>query len=189
MEISMKKVATAVFAVMLVSVTGVLKAQDPPKMPVPGKEHTWLQQLVGDWETEAEAVMEPGKPPMKCRGTESVRTIGGFWIVAENKGTFMDVPVTGEMTLGYDPGKKKYVGTWICSMTDYLWKYEGTVDASGKVLTLETEGPCPMAAGKLSRFRDVTEFKSKDHKVVTSSMLGEDGKWVTFATIQCRRKK
>jgi hypothetical protein len=185
----MKKLVMAGMVVTLLAGAAVLRAQDAPKMPAPEKEHAWLQQFVGEWETEAVAMMEQGKPPMKCKGTESVRSIGGFWIVAENKGTFMDVPVTGAMTLGYDPEKKKYVGTWICSMTNYLWKYEGTVDESGKVLTLETEGPCPMAPGKLSRFKDVTEFKSKDHKVLTSLMQGDDGKWVTFATINCRRKK
>ena len=185
----MKKLAIAGLVATLLAGAAMLEAQDMPKMPVPEKEHAWLQQFVGEWETEATAVMEPGKPPIRCKGTESVRSIGGFWIVAENKGAFMDVPVTGAMTLGYDPEKKKYVGTWICSITNYLWKYEGTVDASGKILTLETEGPCPMAPGKLSRFKDVTEFKSKDHKVLTSLMQGDDGKWVTFATIHCRRKK
>jgi hypothetical protein len=189
MEKIMKKFAIAGLVVTLMAGAAVLRAQDAPQMPAPQKEHEWLRQFAGEWETEAEAILEPGKPPMKCKGTESARTIGGFWIVAENKGTFMDVPVTGVMTLGYDPQKKKYVGTWLCSMSNYLWTYEGTVDAAGKVLTLETEGPCPMAAGKLTRFKDVTEFKSKDHKVLTSSMRAEDGKWVTFATINCRRKK
>jgi hypothetical protein len=185
----MKKLVMAGMVVALLAGAAVLRAQTPPPMPAPEKEHLWLQQFVGEWETEATATMEPGKPPMKCKGTESVRSVGGFWIVAENKGNFMDVPVTGAMTLGYDPEKKKYVGTWICSMSNYLWKYEGMVDESGKVLTLETEGPCPMAPDKISRFKDVMEFKSKNHRVLTSSMQEDDGKWVTFATINCRRKK
>jgi hypothetical protein len=38
------------------------------------------------------------------------------------------------------------------------------VDAAGNVLTLEAEGPCPGAPGKISRFRDVTEFKCRRKK-------------------------
>jgi hypothetical protein len=185
----MKNIATAVLVVAWLAPVAWLKAQDAPKQPAPEKEHQWLAQLVGEWDTEAEAVLEPGKPPLKCQGTESVRAIGGFWTVSVSQGTFMDVPTTGVLTLGYDPQKKKYVGTWIDSMTNYLWKYEGSLDESGKVLTLETEGPNPVSPGKLAKFKEVLEIKDKDHKVFTSSLLGEDGKWATFVTVNYQRKK
>jgi len=73
-------------------------------------------------------------------------------------------------------------------MTD-LWIYEGSLDAAGRILTLETEGPNCMAPGKTARCRDVVEIKSKDQRVFTSSILGDDGKWVTFMTAQYHRKK
>ena len=155
-------------------------------MPAPQKEHAWLKQLGGEWETESEAVMGPGAPPMRSKWTESVRTLGGFWSVAEMTSDMMGTPVVGVMTIGYDAKKKKYVGTWVCSMCDLLFQYEGTVD--GNVLTLNTEGP-HMVTGKLVKMRDVIEIKDRDHKVLTSSMLGEDGKWMPFMTMTSRRKK
>ena len=77
----------------------------------PQKEHQWLQQLVGAWTSEAEATMEPGKPPQKFTGTETVRSVGGVWVVAEGDGEMPGGGVgTTVMTLGYDPQKKRYVG-------------------------------------------------------------------------------
>ncbi len=175
----------AVLAMVAAVLTGGAVAQDAPKTPAPQKEHQWLKQLDGEWETEAEIALEPGKV-VKSKGTESVRSLGGFWSVSEMKGDCLGVPVTGLMTVGYDAQKKKYVGTWVCSMCDWLCQYEGTVD--GQVLTLECEGPNP-TTGKLVKMRDVIEIKGKDHKVLTSSMLGEDGKWVPFMTMTSRRKK
>ncbi|MCB1093835.1 MAG: DUF1579 family protein, partial [Verrucomicrobiae bacterium] len=37
--------------------------------------------------------------------------------------------------------------------------------------------------------RDVTEFKSDDHRVFTSSVLGEEGKWVVMARGEAKRTK
>jgi hypothetical protein len=181
-----KLVVLALAAAVLAGSAWSWAKDDAPKMPSPRKEHEWLKQLAGEWDTESEMVMGPGKPTVKTKGTESTRLVGGFWSVSEHKGDFMGAPFTGLMTVGYDPEKKKYVGTWVCSMCDRLWKYEGTAD--GKTLTLETEGPCP-GTGKLAKMKDVIELKSNDHKVLTSSMQTEDGKWVTFMTLNARRKK
>ena len=97
------------------------------------KEHQWLQKLVGDWTFETEATMEPGEPPMKSKGTESVRSLGGLWIIAEGQGDMPDgSPATMIMTLGYDPHTKRYTGTWIGSMMTHLWVYDGTMMPVGK---------------------------------------------------------
>jgi hypothetical protein len=183
------KKMTMLAAVVAVLVGGVTsRAADMPQPTPPAKEHEWLKKFVGEWECDAEMVMEPGKPPVKSTGTETVRDLGGYWIVGENKGECMGMSVTGVMTVGFDAAKKKYVGTWICSMDGFLFQYVGSVDSTGKILTLETEGPNP-ATGKTAKMKDVVEWKSPDHRVLTSSILGEDGKWVTFVTMNAKRKK
>src|SRR6266542_7081305 len=100
----------------------------------PQKEHQWLQKLVGEWTFEAEATMGPGKPTERAEGTESVRSLGGLWFLAEGQG---EMPGGGAattlMTLGYDPQKKRYVGAWIGSMMTHLWVYDGELDAAERV--------------------------------------------------------
>ena len=162
---------------------------DEPKFPTPEKQHQWLSQFAGQWESESEATMGPGQPPMRCKGKMNARMLGGFWMVAEMKSEAMGMDMTGLLTLGYDTKKQKYVGTWVDSMQSYMWHYEGTVDESGKKIILEAEGPNFMADNKLTKFRDTYEFKSPDQVAITSSMLGADGKWVTFMTGEARRKK
>jgi hypothetical protein len=156
----------------------------------PQKEHQWLERLVGEWTSEAEATMEPGKPPETFRGTESVRSLGGLWILAEGRG---EMPGGGAMTtlitLGYDPLRARYVGTFVGSMMTHLWLYDGALDAAGRVLTLETEGPSMADQGKMAKYRDVIELESDDRRVLTSHVLGEDGKWHAFMTAHYRRTK
>jgi hypothetical protein len=134
--------------------------------------------------------MEPGKSPERCKGTESVRSLGGLWIVGEGSG---EMPggglATMILTLGYDPQKGRYVGTWVGSMMTHLWIYEGSLDAAGKVLTLDTEGPSFAGDGKLVKYQDVITLESHDHRILTSRTLGDDGKWREFMTAHYRRKR
>jgi hypothetical protein len=164
--------------------------QESTKMAEPQKEHQWLQQLVGEWTYESETTMEPGSPPEKFKGTERVRSLGGLWIVGEGQ---VEMPGVGTgttmLTLGYDPARKRYVGTWIGSMMTYLWVYDGGLDAAGRTLTLDAEGPAMEGEGKLAKYRDVIEVKGDDHRVLRSQILGDDGKWQEFMVANYRRKK
>ena len=161
-----------------------------PMKAEPQPEHRWLQQLVGEWTSEGEANMGPGKPPEKFTSTETVRSLGGLWVLGESQG---EMPgggtATMQITLGYDPLKKRFVGTWIGSMMTYLWVYEGSLDATRKILTLNAEGPSMGDEGKLVKYRDVIEIKSDDHRVLTSHMLGDDGAWRQFMVAHYRRSK
>jgi hypothetical protein len=182
----MKKSAT--WAVVILLLAGSAPAWGQPKPTPPQKEHEWLKQLEGEWVTEMEAVMGPGQAPLKFTGSDVVRSLGGFWTIGEMKSEIQGTPVTGIMTIGYDPKTKKYIGSWVCSVDGHLWKYEGAVDASGRVLTLNTEGPSMPASDKMARMKDVIEIKSKDHKVLTSYMQGDDGKWIQIMQMNARRK-
>lgn len=165
----------------------IAAAQETPEMPQPVEQHQWLEQLTGEWNCNVQIFMDP-ESPIESEGTEQVRSVGKFWTVAENKGNFQGQPFTGIQTLGYDPEKQRFVGTWIDSMNHHLWNYEGTLDESGKVLTLTTAGPCPMNPGQTFKFKEVLEIKNPDHKVFTSSMQGEDGQWQTGMIINYYRK-
>ena len=158
----------------------------------PETQHLWLKKFVGEWSYEGEADM--GGQVVKNAGTESVRAIGDLWVIGEGRWTMPDGgPATSLITLGYDPQKGKFVGTWVGSMMPSLWVYDaGSLDAAGRTLTLECDGPSfddeERAAGTMSRYRDVFEFRSDDHRVLTASVRGNDGAWTTFMTTHYRRK-
>jgi hypothetical protein len=154
----------------------------------PQKEHQWLSRLVGEWTSEAETVSEPGKPAERFRGTEHVRSLGGLWVLAEGQGEAPECgPATTLMTLGFDPARGRYVGTFVASMMTHLWRYDGALDAAGRALALDTEGPSMAGDGTLARYRDVIELHGDDHRTLTAQTLGADGAWRVFMTAHYRR--
>lgn len=164
-------------------------SQTMPSFPAPTKEHEFLKQFEGDWDFDSEGMMVEGQPPLECTGEMHGKMLGGFWIVSQSTTNSPGQSVNAIQTIGYDPEKKKYIGTWIDSMMGHMWKYEGEVDAGGKKLVLEADGPNFTTPGKTSRFRDAYEFKTKDHILVTSSMQDDNGEWIPFMTGNFRRKK
>jgi hypothetical protein len=164
----MKERAIVSFALVLMG--GALLAQAPEAQG----EQEWIKQIAGEWSYEAEVPLEAGKPPMKLQGTENVRIVGA-WVIAEHNTAMNDQVVTGILTFGFDGEKKKYVGTWIDSMSSHLLHYEGIADPAARTLTLLTEGPDP-TTGKRCKFKEILEVKGKDSKVFTTFVQGEDGK-------------
>jgi len=154
----------------------------------PQSEHKWLEQLVGEWTSEMEGSGGPDQPPMKHTGTETVHTLT-LWVQCEGVMPMPDgIAMRTVMTLGYDTAKKKFVGTFIGSMMTNLWVYEGELDASGKVLTLDAEGPSFADPTKMAKYKDTVEMISPDHRTLSSRFQAEDGTWHHFMTAHYRRK-
>ncbi len=163
---------------------------DKPDAPAPGKagaEYEFLKRFVGQWDCENEMFIEPGKPPAKSKGSMTSHMVGNYWVILAVNGEFLGQPYHGQGTFGFDSlKKKKYVGTWADSMSDFLWHYEGTV--AGTKLVFASEGPNPEEPDKMIKIRDTWEFTGMDQLVLTSEMQGLDGKMTTMLKVTCKRK-
>ena len=166
----MKK-ALAVLSVSLLALAVPALAQMPP-MPTPGPEHEMLKKDVGTWDATVESFMAPGAPPTVSKGTETVTMIGGFWQLTEFKSEMMGEPFEGRGATGFDPAKKKYVGTWVDTMSSGYYTVEATYDAATKTMTGTMEGPDP--SGAVAKTKETTEWKDADNRVFT--MYAPDGK-------------
>ncbi len=156
--------------------------------PEPAKEHLWLQRLVGEWTVESECSLGPDQAPMKSNRRESVRSLGALWTIGEGSDDTPDGSCDSIMTLGFDTQTKRFVGTFITSMMTHLWPYNGALDATGKVLTLDSEGPSFAGDGTMAKYQDIIEFVTDDYRILSSQMLGSDGQWTPFMKAHYRRK-
>ena len=169
--------------------TASTQTPETHETPKPQEEHRWLQKLVGDWTYEGEAPMKPGQEPEKFSGTESVRKIGELWVVGEGRGPMPGgEEATSVLSLGYDPQKQAFVGTWFGSMMPNLWVYEGELDTGRRKLTLSTEGPSMQKEGELAKYREVIELLDDDRRTFTSFVQDEVGSWQQMMTMTYRRK-
>jgi hypothetical protein len=124
---------------------------------------------------------------MKSSGKCTTRSLGGLWTLNEGTG---EMPGGGEatsiITLGYDPAKGKFVGSFVASMMTHMWLYEGSLDASGKVLTLDAEGPS-MTGDGMAKYQDIVTVENDNHWILSSQMQGPDGSWIKFMSAHYRR--
>lgn len=149
--------------------------------PAPQHEHQWLKQLEGSWISEHDCVMGPDQPPIKTSGTAKGSTLGGLWLLFEMTGS---MPGGAEhrsiIQLGYDPKQQKFVGSFISSCMTRLWPYAGTLDESGKVLTLNSEGPTFTDENVMAAYQDIIEIVDDNRFLFRSRLQTPDGQWVQF---------
>ena len=160
-----------------------LSAQEVPGASVAAKEHEFLQKFVGQWDMESEGSGVQGKAVMKSS------MLGKLWLVNSSDHKVSGMKMKSIQMIGYDTEKKKYVGIWADSMINYMWHYEGTVDETGKKLTLDAEGPSMTGDGEMAKYQDAYEFKDNDTIIATSAVQAEDGKWTVMMKGTAKRRK
>lgn len=155
----------------------------------PTPQHQWLKKFVGEWTYEVECSMEPGGEPMRFQGTESVRALGDLWIIGDMLGEMPDGQTAHMMiTVGFNPGTGRFVGTFLGTPDAHLWIYDGSLDEANNELTLEAEGPSMTEPGQMRKYRDITRFVSDDERQFRSEILGDEGQWTPFMTSTFKRK-
>jgi hypothetical protein len=155
-------------------------------MPKPGPAHEVLKKDVGVWDATVESTMEPGGKPVVTKGVETNIVIGeGLWLIQDFKGEFFGAPFRGHGVTGYDTGKKKYVGTWVDTMTTAISTVEGTYDAATNTMTGTMESPGP--GGTMMKMRSTSQWKDENTRIFT--MYAPNGQGGEFAMMKITYKR
>ena len=151
------------------------------QMPEATPEHHWLLQLVGDWDLTSECSMGPDQPTSKSTGTQKTRALGSMWTLGEMETPGPDgQPMQSLITLGFDPQRGKFVGSFIASCMTFHWLYEGTLDPERRVLTLDAQGPSFSGDGTMANYQDIIEVVDPNTYLFSSRIQSADGSWTIF---------
>ncbi len=148
----------------------------------PTEQHQFFAPLAGEWSMEHRCDMGNGQPQVVAKGRVTGRSLKGMWCLLECFGdpTEQHPESWGSLfTLGFDSTKSAFVGTFIGSMMNNLWLYEGQLDSSGKVLVLNTTGPKCDGTGTAS-YRDKFEVVNDNLWILRSEVLEDSGTWKQF---------
>jgi Protein of unknown function (DUF1579) len=139
----------------------------------PGDNHKLLASMAGTWNYTVKMWMDgdtSGKPD-ESKGTATRKeALGGRYFIMDVSGK-MDMPgpdgkkktmdFKGMAIEGYDNIKKKFVSTWIDSMSTMIMISEGTYDPATKTFTYNAE--CEMMPGMHTKIREVIKIVDNDH--------------------------
>jgi hypothetical protein len=154
----------------------------------PTAEHQVLAAEEGTWDATIKSYTAgPEAEPMVSKGTEVITVLnGGLWVLSKFDGDFGGVKFEGRGQFGYDPLKKKYVGSWIDSLSPTLSVLEGTYDAKIKTMTYVGEGIAPETKAKYTQ-KMVTTTKDDGTRVFTLYMKFDKDE-VKFMEITYRKR-
>jgi hypothetical protein len=190
-------------AVALFVTSAAFAADTPPKMSpeqqammekmtkaaTPGPQHEMLKKMAGEWNAKVTSQMDPSQPAEVSQSISTLTMLmDGRYCQEVASGTMMGQPFSGMGVTGYDNVLGKFVSTWIDNAGTGIMTSQGTLDASGKVITWIGTMSDPMT-GKVSHSRMVTTFADNDHH--TFEMYGTPPggkKEMKMLTIEYSRK-
>jgi hypothetical protein len=145
------------------------------KLSVPGATHNFLAKMEGTWDAKNKYSMESDQPAMESTGTvEQKMILGGRYLQQEHSSEMMGAPFTGINLIGYDNHTKKYVSTWIDTMSTGIYYFEGTASPDGKVITQECHYDDPVKGPTV--WRSITRLVDEDTVVYEMYGVDKNGK-------------
>ena len=158
------------------------------KLATPAATHKRLASLAGKWTTKTTAWMNPDTPPMESTGTcEQKMLLGGRYLQQTYTSKMMGSPFTGINLIGYDNQTKKYVSTWIDSMSTGIYYFEGTASADGKTITQESSYDDPVRGPTV--WRSVTRIVDDNTLEYEMYLTSKEGKEEKMMEMTVTRKR
>jgi Protein of unknown function (DUF1579) len=135
-----------------------------------------LSKDVGTWDAEALVWASPGAEQQTSRGLMIGRLTGaGRWLVTDY---IADSGFEGHGVYGWDPARKRYVGTWVDNMRPFLALALGDWDAATSTMTYVTEIAKP--DGSTLTLREVTQAVDEATQVFRAFVDGFQMMQVTY---------
>jgi hypothetical protein len=177
----------AVTTCLFVHVPGQL-APAQEESPALTQEHKLLQKDVGTWDATVKLWPAPNAQPIESKAVEKNELLpGGLWLLSHFDGEFGGMKFSGFGTFGYDPVEKKYVGTWIDSMTPFLTTIKADYDPATKTMTGTGTGR-DVATGKETTSKHVTRYLDDNNHVFEMYAPGPDGKEFKLMEVSYKRR-
>jgi hypothetical protein len=160
-------------------VTGTARlasAQEGHPSAKPTAEHKHLAKDVGTWDATVKSWMSgESSEPTVSKGVEVDKLMpGDLWLLNDFDGEFGGLAFHGHGVTGYDTQKKKYVATWVDSLSTSLMTMEGSYDADKHTVTMYGKGTDP--AGKPYESRSTTKYMGDDERVFTMWIKSDESK-------------
>jgi len=143
------------------------------KLAIPSAPHRMLAAMSGRWNASIRSWMEPGGPVTESSGTSEQKMIlGGRFLQQDFTSEVMGSPFDGMGITGYDNHTRKYVSTWMDSMSTAIMYFEGTAGPDGKTIIQEASYDDPVKGPM--KWRSLTSIPNDD--TVLFEMYVIDGK-------------
>ena len=149
--------------------------------------HAELQRKAGDWTVRCTYFMGGEADPIEVDGVEHGQMLGELWCNSRFEADMLGSPLRGNGSIGFDPVKEKYVGTWKDSATPFLYTFEGDFDADANVLEMSGVNFDPVRRCPAT-YRSRLEFTSADQHVLELSIDVPDGAPIRVLRYEYTRK-
>jgi hypothetical protein len=102
------------------------------KLAQPGEEHARLRPLVGEWNVRGKFTGFDGKVTESDSTASISMVLGGRFLRQEAVGSFEGQAFVGRGLIGFDNATRKWVSSWIDSMSTGIMTGEGVETVKGK---------------------------------------------------------
>lgn len=182
-----RHLAIGLVPALLLAFVPITSAQEM-ELPKPTKEHEMLKKDVGTWDAAIKMWMGPGDPA-ESKGVETNTMLGDLWLISHFQGDVAGMKFDGHGQTGYDPLKKKYVGSWVDTFTTSVTLLDGTYDEKTGEVTMV--GETTDAAGNKAQMKTVSKHTADGKRIFTLFMKGDmtGGEWVKSMEVTYTPKK